>query len=200
MLPNLKPLYLQLIKPVAGMLLLTACSHRLMQDRTMNTKAFFIVGLLSVSGTSFAANGCPYGESPTGPRSDANPLGCVPDPQADNNGQPAQPSGRWETRWGAIATDGTVGRFGAVINYSSKRQAVKAAMKQCIANGGGKACKSRISFYNQCAAIAWGNDSNYVQGAETIEIASRLALEACDKLTANCKIAYAQCSLPVWVQ
>jgi hypothetical protein len=166
----------------------------------MNAKTLLVLGLLSMSGTAFAANGCPYGESPTGPRSDGNPLGCVPDPQADNNAQPAQPSGRWETRWGAIAIDGEVGRFGAVVNYSTKRQAVKAALKQCQANGGGKACKSRISYYNQCAAVAWGYDANFVQGAETIEIASSLASEACNKLTANCKIAYAQCSLPVWVQ
>jgi hypothetical protein len=91
----------------------------------VNAKMLFAVCLLSISGTSSATNGCPYGESPTGPRSDANPLGCVPDPQADNNGQPAQPSGRWETRWGAIAIGSTVsgGGVGLIKNVKSMRAA-----------------------------------------------------------------------------
>jgi hypothetical protein len=166
----------------------------------MNAKTFLVLGLLSMSGTAFAANGCPYGESPTGPRSDGNPLGCVPDPQADTNAQPAQPSGRWETRWGAIATHNKVGTLGAVTNFASKREAKKAALAECKATGGSADCQILITYYNQCAVVAWGDSYVLAQGKETIPAATQLGLSRCGEKTTNCKIVYAECSLPVWVQ
>jgi Domain of unknown function (DUF4189) len=166
----------------------------------VSAKILFAICLLNISSTAFAANGCPYGESPTGPRSDANPLGCVPDPQAENNGQPAQPSGRWETRWGAIASHNKAGTLGAVTNFASKRQAKKAALAECKANGGSADCQVLITYYNKCAVVAWGDSYVLAQGKETIAAATQLGLSRCGEKTTNCKIVYTECSLPVWVQ
>ena len=152
------------------------------------------MSLLALSDIAFAEGNCPDGMVPI-------PNGCMPTHDTVTAASaPAQPRGRWETRWGAIATDNVIGSFGAVTDFVSKRQAQKAAIVQCKTNGGGKTCKSSISYYNQCAVIAWGDDSNHVQGAETIKIASDIAIQKCSTRTANCKIVYSACSLPVWVE
>jgi hypothetical protein len=112
----------------------------------------------------------------------------------------AQPLGHWETRWGAIAIDDSKSRLGAVKGAKTKRQASKAAVAQCRAEGGGKGCKVKLTFYNQCSALAWGDNTYRGGGRATLEEARSDAWVACNQATANCKIVYADCSLPVWVQ
>ena len=79
-------------------------------------RLFLLLSGFLFSGLAMAENGCPYGESPIGGRSAGNPLGCVPNPQAQElratPAQPAPPRGHWETRWGAIAIDGVKGKLG----------------------------------------------------------------------------------------
>ena len=149
-----------------------------------------------------AQNGCPYGESPIGPRSQANPLGCIIDHQLNQSQaqpeQPPAPRGHWETRWGAIATDAVAGTLAGAVNFSSKQSAQKAAFAQCKANGG-ENCLVRIAFYNQCAVVAWGDTAHTWQSSGTAKTASDIALQKCAKKTNNCKIYYSNCSPPVWI-
>ena len=152
-----------------------------------------------------AENGCPYGESPIGPRSQANPLGCIIDHQLNPlQAQPEQspaPRGHWETRWGAIAIDGVKGKVGGVTNQKSKQAATRAALKVCYSRGegGNKDCKIHLVYYNQCATVAWGNDMYTSSGRGSLEEADRDTLQRCSEVTANCKVVYNACSNPVWV-
>jgi hypothetical protein len=170
-----------------------------LMKRLIFSFALVLVGVQPVSAQD--ETGCPNGETATGPRSPANPLGCVPNPQAQNN-QPAQPRGRWEARWGSIAIGSTSngGGVGFSTNMIAKRQANKVALAACKADGGGGKCSVKLSYYNQCAVIAWGDTQYVAQSKESIDAATQLAISRCSKVTTNCKIVYAECSLPVWVQ
>lgn len=165
----------------------------------MKARILVAFSLLCVSDLSFAQV-CPYGAYPG--RLD-EPQICRPPPEDAGNDvtQSAVPSARWETRWGAIAIDNTLGKVGAVTDMRSKREAKRAASAECRARGGGDGCKYvSLTYHNQCAVMAWGNERAVTQGAETVEIASDLALRECNKLTTDCKIYYTGCSLPARVQ
>ncbi len=163
----------------------------------MKFEIFFTSLLFSLCNQSMAENGCPDGMTPFQNGNDPTPK-CYPI-QGGQNTVPAQPRGRWLTRWGAIATDESIGRLGAVNNFSSKRLASKAAVNACKADGGVQ-CETRLSYYNQCAALSWGDEFYSASGAATVELAIKIASQKCDARTKNCKIVYADCSPPVWVQ
>lgn len=168
----------------------------------MKMKLFLLLCLLIPSYTAVAENGCPNGESPIGPRSEGNPLGCIIDHDLQRSQvqseQPQAPRGHWETRWGAIATDAAKGKLGGVTNHKNKQAATQAALKQCYARGG-KDCKVRLTYYNQCAAMAWGDTKHGGGGRDTLEEANLSALQRCSEVTANCKVVYNACSNPVWI-
>jgi hypothetical protein len=169
-----------------------------LMKRLIFSFALVLVGVQPVGAQD--GTGCPNGETATGPRSPANPLGCVPNPQAQN-GQSAQPRGRWETRWGAYAIDGAKGRLGAVASARTKKQAVKAAIVQCRLNGGADGCKkATFSYFNQCVAVAWGDATYRGSSRATLDEATKDTMQSCNNATSNCKIVYADCSLPVWVE
>jgi hypothetical protein len=160
--------------------------------------------LLIPSYSAVADNGCAYGESATGPRSQANPLGCVPDPRTLQQPQaqpeqPPAPRGHWETRWGAIAIDNVKGKLGGVTNHSNKGSATKAAMAECYKDGGGKDCKINLTYYNQCAVVAWGDDGYAYSGRDSLEEANQDALQSCGKVTRNCELVYNACSNAQWI-
>jgi hypothetical protein len=140
-----------------------------------------------------AEGNCPPGYFPIG---GPEVQGCAPIPSS-GGGLPLDPGPQWATRWGAIAVDGTVSRFGGAEGYSNRRRAEKAAIANCKKNGGTKHCKvPGGAYYNQCGALAWGESKARVFSAGTTEAAQNLALEACSKDTANCKVYYSGCSYP----
>lgn len=97
----------------------------------------------------------------------------------------------WATRWGAIAT--ADGVFGAVVGLASERKAEKAAMQQCKAKGG-RNCGVIVSYYNQCAALAWGeNGENAARGPYLNEVETT-AMAGCSERSQNCKLYYSACS------
>jgi Domain of unknown function (DUF4189) len=163
----------------------------------MRIKCFFFLFLLSTSNLVFAENGCPDGMTPFQNGGDPVPK-CYPI-QGSENTAPAQPRGRWETRWGAIATDGSSAAVGTVIGLKSKRQATTTAMKQCRAKGG-KACKVIGSYYNQCAVIVSGDKQHQAISAATINEAAEIGMSKCSSIDTNCRVYYAECSPPVWIQ
>jgi Domain of unknown function (DUF4189) len=172
----------------------------------MKTKFFLLLCLLMPSYSAVADNGCAYGESATGPRSQANPLGCVPDPRTLQQPQaqpeqPPAPRGHWETQWGSIAIDSVKGKLGGVINHKSKLAAEKAALKECYSrgSGGNKDCKIYYTYYNQCSAVAWGDSKYTGSGRATIEEASQDAMQGCSEATTNCVVVYNACSNAKWI-
>jgi hypothetical protein len=168
----------------------------------MRKNLFLITALTTYACISYA-QGCPGGIPSAG-----NP-GCIPPDQPNSpyyqgavpQQQPQKPKGYWATRWGAIAIGSSSngqGVVGIFKNANSKRIAQDAAMNQCVSSGGAR-CKISITYYNQCSAIAWGDARFVAQGAETIKVASELAMNTCNSKTTNCKIYYADCSEAEWV-
>lgn len=111
-------------------------------------------------------------------RSDANP--------------PAEPV--WETRWGAIATGD--GAYGAALQYPNEQAARERASSECQARTHGQPCRVRLTFRDQCAALAGGDAGSVAFSAATEERATALAIKRCAENTAHCRILYSGCSLP----
>ncbi len=158
----------------------------------------FIV--LMLAGMNALAGGCPYGYVEI-----YNPdvLNCAPIPgvernenssvNSSNNYTPPDPGPMWEKRWGAIAVG--AGYYGAMEEMKTARSAEKAAIKECTKNGG-KKCRVVASYYNQCGALAWG-DNRYVGYRGPIrETTEKDAVNVCNQQTANCKVSYSGCSYP----
>jgi hypothetical protein len=165
--------------------------------QSMKLKKYFLLLLFFLSSQAIA---CPPGQQPAGPPTVGNPSGCVPYPGT----QQSRPSGYWKTQWGAIAIGATNTQLGPGVgvskNFSSKRLAEKAAIKQCKSNGGGKQCAIQVSYYNQCVVLAWGDAGYYYSTGATVEESKQRAIAGCSKSQQNCQVYYSDCSEPVWVQ
>lgn len=159
--------------------------------------------LMLASAVAFAEGGCPPGSYPIG---DSRAPGCAPIPTGGGSGGAQGPvaTGKWETRWGAISEDAESLATGAAVSMKSKRQAVAAAMAECKRLGG-KNCKLRLAYYNQCAAIADATAESLVNGpgrstiarAETVSQAESIAMKECTSALGGqkCEIAYSACSM-----
>jgi hypothetical protein len=166
----------------------------------MNIKVKVLLGLalLTISSLAFAEGNCPDGMVPIG---GGDVVGCMPIQSNQNTGS-VQPQGRWINRWGAVATDETtnVTGFGAATNARNKREAAKAAITLCKKNGGSTGCKIRLTYFNQCAVVAWGDTSYVTSNGPNLEETSQRALQKCSAATTNCKIFYTGCSEAEWVK
>lgn len=132
-------------------------------------------------------------------------MGSGPDhgdgvPYCSDDGAPTATSGpKWAMRWGAIAYGG--GGFGAAKEMNTQAKAKKAALAACRDSGGGNACKVALSYTNQCAAYAIGDDYSVGLARSPIaEEAESIALATCAESTTNCRVTYSACSLPVRVR
>ena len=73
-------------------------------------------------------------------------------------------------------------------------------MAICRQKGGG-ACKLEISYANQCGVIVWGNNWAVAKFAATLEQATELALNQCNRDSGGtCEVFFSDCSMPVRVQ
>jgi hypothetical protein len=106
---------------------------------------------------------------------------------------PAPPAPVWADSWGAIALDTVDSAKGVTTGAASKRDAIEAAMDQCRSAGGGH-CKIILSYYNQCAAVAWGENAYAVANNPTTDGAQSEALKECSKDGQKCKVVYSACS------
>ena len=126
---------------------------------------------------------------------------CAPDENQGNDDSGADsasppPEPVWKTRWGAIATG--EGVYGTALSLSDEQAARVRAMGECQASG--KPCRIRLTFHNQCAALASGNAGSIAFAAATLQRARDLAVQNCSKHTSNCRVFYSGCSLPEQVQ
>jgi hypothetical protein len=157
-------------------------------------------GLLSTSSSLRSEGNCPPGMVPIG-GGQAQGASCMP--IGGSQQQPHQ--AYWQNRYGAIATGwvpNSTGSYNLVVgvasNMRSKRKAEKQAISQCKSKGS-KSCKV-MNYYNQCAVLASGDGGSYSRGAETLQIARQLAIDACLSEGGNCKILYSDCSFPELVK
>ncbi|MQR01727.1 DUF4189 domain-containing protein [Glaciimonas soli] len=166
-------------------------------------KAFTLMCLMLVmSAMSLHANaqsaGCAPGDilSTAGGVSTCLP-GNGPPPEQSQSLEPPPP--RWESRWGAIASDEPHGVLGVSIDQLSQSAAERAAMTDCKQKGG-VACKIEIPYQNGCVAFTV-SDSGYNAAADsTIEKASQRGMSTCKSAGANnCHTYYTACSRPVQV-
>lgn len=152
--------------------------------------------------SAFAEGGCPPGSYPIGGQ---GVQGCAPIPQGGGAAADGpRATGKWETRWGAIAEDPISMATGASVSMKSKRKAVDAATAECKRMGG-RNCKVRLAYFNQCAAIADATAQSLASGpgasvasrAETAPKAEALALKDCSSAGngQQCEISYSACSL-----
>lgn len=165
-------------------------------------RALLVTTLALASFSAFAEGRCPPGQYPIG---DQNVGGCAPIPGAAQS-SPRSPSGTWETRWGAVAEDtapvaagGTLAT-GVSVSQNSKRAANALAISRCEGMGGQK-CKIRLTYHNQCVAMADpvgvrvpGAISTANTGM-TLELARSSALDRCQSVGGQrCEVFYSACS------
>lgn len=115
---------------------------------------------------------------------------------SNNALQQTTPAAHQATKWGAIATSNTTFNMGVVAGQESKQAAVRIAMQRC----GTPDCKVDITYHDQCVAAAWGTKHSTMSSASTIDEASRISMNDCKKDASDCKIVYAECSLPERIQ
>lgn len=166
---------------------------------------FVLLAVLALP--ALAEGGCPPGQYPIGGQ---GVQGCAPIPGAggsQSSGSP-RPTGKWETRWGAIAEDTSNMSTGTAVSYKSKRAAVSAALDDCK-RVGGKSCKLRIAYYNQCVAMAdptvefrqrspqGSIGQTMASAAETLELAKANAMKRCEDFGSGqeCSVVYSACSM-----
>jgi Domain of unknown function (DUF4189) len=157
-----------------------------------------LISVLLYSAEVNAEGRCPPGYHPVGTNTTGY-LGCAPIPGAGEDSAPVDPGPRWVTRWGAIAIDGSTGKFAGTEGMSNERKAKRSAITQCR-NNGGKQCKVIATYYNQCGALAWGDAKATGYSGPEREETVQLAIQACSKQTTNCQAYYSGCSYPEQIQ
>lgn len=150
------------------------------------------------AGFIHAQAACPPGTIPYGTGQGQNT--CGPD---DSQQQPQQqqlapppPAQIWDQRWGAIATDGPGGSFGASTNSSSQENADKTALADCRAKKGSSKCEIEITYFNQCAAMVAGDVGYNTKAGLTIDLAIQAAMKVCSAADKHCYAYYTACSMP----
>jgi hypothetical protein len=168
-------------------------------------RSLVILILVAASFHALAEGGCPPGQYPIGGQ---GVQGCAPIPGASGGTSTSapKPTGKWETRWGAVVEDSSTLATGISVSQKSKREATSVAMKDCE-QAGGRSCKLRVAYYNQCVAIAdptiasrqrtAGNSESRHVAAETLELATAGAMKDCAAFETGqeCSIVYSACSM-----
>lgn len=158
-------------------------------------KLFCITGfaLLMVTNIALAEGACPPGQYQTTPPGVTGPVGCAPIPERKESEQ------KWADQWGAIATDGQK-TWGISESMPSKNIAISEAMDDCLTRGG-KNCKLKLAYFNQCAAIVGTEENSVVARSPNENKAIDFATEGCRKKSKDkCRVYYSGCSLPVRAQ
>lgn len=141
---------------------------------------------------------CPNGYYPV---NSPGVSGCAPIPgygrQQQSQAPNAPPPPKWESRWGAIATDEPHGIFGSVTGMQSRHAAESAAMSDCAAKGG-QDCKLETWYSNGCAALIVGDHVYNVTAESTVERATELGMRICSAGgVTGCHVYFSACSPPV---
>ena len=159
-----------------------------------------LLGLLMASSAAHAEGGfCPPGTIDHN-NGRAAAIVCSPIPGYTQQQTQQQPAAQWESRWGAIATDGPKGAMGVAADKPSKLEASQAAIQDCQSKGGVN-CKIDVAYDNQCGAVVVGSGGYNVQNASTSDRAVATGMKICrDEGRTDCHTYYTACSLPVRIR
>ena len=113
-------------------------------------------------------------------------------PSANGNSAPSAPV--MATRWGAVATGD--GAMGVAEMFESREQAERKAMRDCQDSAPGAACTVRMSYYNQCVAVSWGDDGSRISRGPDLAEVEADAFATCRSNSTNCELMYSSCSYP----
>lgn len=152
----------------------------------------FSILLLTSSLPVLAQTACPSGVAPGSPQ-------CGPDSgTSGGDAPPPRPTGEWLKTWGAVAVASN-GDAGVSSGRMTKQLAEQAAIASCEGLDSGK-CTVSMAFFNQCVAAAdSGKGQGSLFGAASIEEASRLATDQCEKNAgAQCRITLSKCTDPIF--
>ncbi|WP_158543286.1 DUF4189 domain-containing protein [Dyella psychrodurans] len=106
----------------------------------------------------------------------------------------------WVTQWGALATDFAHHAGGAAVNKPDENEAKRAAIEECVSNGGLQ-CRVEITYANQCVALVEGNFGHNSTRAATIDAAVEIGKKVCTESgDTNCLATYTACSLAKWLR
>ena len=147
---------------------------------------------LAASPAALGQTACPSGVAPGSPQ-------CGPDSGTSRGAPPPpRPTGEWVKTWGAVAATGN-GDVGVSSGYRTKSQAEQGAINSCEGLGSGK-CKVSMTYFNQCVAgAADDKGGGSLFSAESIELASKLAMAQCEKNTGNrCRVTLSKCTDPIF--
>lgn len=148
-----------------------------------------------VCGAGPGPNEVQAGVQPAGPGMAPTPLCYWKNQQRPQ--QPPQPSGWWETTWGAIAPSPVGGVLGVALGASSKEEAERLALEDCSVKGGG-ACEIALSYHNQCAALIVGEKTYSTAHAPSESEAKSIGIAICEKNNKECGVYYSACTEPVF--
>lgn len=126
--------------------------------------------------------------------------GCAPVGQPQQPQAPRLPPEVWFDHWGAIATDGPGGSFGASVNMSSRGDAENTALTDCQSKKGSSNCKVELSYINQCVAMVVGDAGHNSNVGPTPNAATQAAMNVCNAADHHCFAYYTGCSLPTRIQ
>ena len=159
----------------------------------------FLVGLLIYQVTVRAEGICPPGMIPYS-NTGINSCGPIPSDQQQPSQAPTPSSLRWESRWGAIATDEPHGIWGSVTGLSSRRAAEHAALADCKAKGG-QNCKLETWYSNGCAVLVVGDHVYNVTSESTLDKAISLGMKTCSEGgVTGCHVYHSACSPPQLIE
>ncbi|WP_329768172.1 DUF4189 domain-containing protein [Stenotrophomonas muris] len=144
---------------------------------------------------AFAEGRCPPGQYPIGGQGAG---GCAPIPAGGSGAESPRPTGRWIKTWGAFAASPS-GITGAASGWRKKADAGNAAVRSC-SDAGGRDCRVKFTYKNQCATAAvsnTGNGGTFYSAAATKEEAAGLSLAQCRAGSKEtCEIVMSNCTEP----
>lgn len=148
-----------------------------------------ILALLAFSAHSQCATGLGTGGGNCIPPDASGMPGYVP----TEGNAPAPLPAIWADSWGSIVLDAKGGAKGISTNQANMNDAIQSAMAKCRATGAAN-CKVELTYYNQCAAVAWGDQTFGIASNPTIEGASHAAVASCSESGTGCRTVYTACS------
>ena len=139
----------------------------------------------------FMATACPECEAANA--RNMNDIAATP-PGNDGADSAASSAPVMATRWGAVATGD--GAMGVAEMFPSREQAELKAMRDCRESVPGVVCMVRITYFNQCVAVSWGDaGSTMSRGPDRSEVEAA-SLANCRDRSSNCEVLYSSCSYP----
>lgn len=144
-----------------------------MKSVTFIAAALLLVGIFMPLPAS--AQSCPARTTPS-PGGPGGPVPCIPISDYSGGGSS---SPVYAARWGAFASDTKSGAVGVATGLGTKGKAEKAAIAHCPTKGGSD-CRPLLAYYNQCAAVTWGDGTLQASSAARKEEVEQRALGLAD--------------------